>query len=593
MAKKRLSNKEIIEIFENAAAVLDATNAGFFRVRAYHQAIETIQTLDQELAVLIQQEDISKLPGIGAELAQKINELVNTGESAALNKLFSQVPSGMFPLLKVPGIGGKRAYHLATEFDLHDPNTAIASLKQAATTGKIAKLEGFGQKSEQKIFESLATTRPKVTRMRLDTADKIANQVIEYLKQSPAVTSVLPLGSIRRRRETTGDVDLGMETENPEAVVAHLKDWEYVEEVKAAGINLIRLNLIGNRQVDIKFSDRAHFGALLQHFTGSKQHNIQLRERAIKIGLSLSEHGIKTNGKVDAMATEAEFYQALNLPLIPPELREAIGEIEAADKGSLPHLVDLKDIKGDFHTHTDYSWVSSHDYGDKVSHLLDEAARLKYSWLVLSDHNPSRKTYSKDQIIEQIHLRNAWIEKEYYSWKNNVKNHVVDIFTSLEIDIDSQGQLSVPLEGRKLLDFVTISLHSNLKLPYKKQTERILRALNQPRVDIMAHPTARLINRRPSVEADWPQIFKAAAASGVALEINANPHRLDLPDNMILMAKSYGVSFVLGSDAHQAKDLALIHYGVSTARRGWLEKSAIINTYTSKKIKTRLRSKGA
>lgn len=578
MGKKLVNNQEILKQFKKAAAVLEVIDDNPFRIRAYRNAIDTIINLDEELAVIRTRKPLEEIYGIGKELAEKINELIDTGESRALNKLFAKVPAGMFSLLDIPGIGAKRAYFLAEHFGLNQEEGAVLVVKKAAEESAISKLPGFGAKSEANLLENLKRHKPKSDRMRLDEADKLAGTVLEFLRTIPEITRVEALGSLRRRRETVGDIDIGASTTSVEKVQERLKDWELTHSLQAVGQNLIRLVLLGNKQVDIKFSAPEEFGSVLQHFTGSKQHNVALREYALTKGMSLSEYGIKEKNKLLKFKDEVGFYAHLGLSYIEPEMRENWGEIEAAGKNKLPDLVTLNQIKGDFHTHTDYPWASSHDYGDSVANLLDQAVELNYEWLALGDHNPSTTAYESEKLADEVKKRTQWLEQKYSSWKKRVKidNHL-RIFITLEVDILRNGELPLPVEALDYLGFVMVSVHSAFDLPVERQTERILKALSRPKVKIMAHPTGRMVNRRPSISANWDKIFDYCREKGIAVEINANPRRLDLPDTLVRLAVKKGVLLSLGSDAHRAGQMSYMSYALGNARRGWATPDDIIN----------------
>lgn len=583
--KKHISNSEIIWAFEKALAAEEIIGGSIYVLRAYQNAIETLKSLNQELAQLVYDQKLTGLPGIGKEFSQKISDLVLTGHSRSLDKLYRQVPEAIFALIKIPGIGPKKAYRLATALKLNDEKTAASQLKAAAKAGKIQVIEGFGVKSEQQILLDISKLRPKSNRLRLDQAEILISPLITLLKSLPQVIYVDILGSLRRGQETVGDLDIGIATRDVESVIKaiKLKTPEYA--VKVQGENVIRCLLPGNKQADIKFQVPEKYGATLQHFTGSKQHNIALREYALKQQKSLSEHGIKFRQKLFTYSTETKFYQALGLAYIPPELRENRGEIEAASNQQLPQLVKLSEIKGDFHTHTDFPWQSSHDRGDSISNLLNVAHSLNYSWLVLGDHNPSKKTYNPSQIISQIIKRNRWLDEQYIKWKNNMKiNSTLKILKGMEVDILKDGTLSVPDDGLHKLDCVHVSIHSSFNLDKNAQTKRFLNALKHPQVKFIGHPLGRLIFDRTGIDADWELIFKACLSSRIALEINADPHRLDLPDNWVRLAVDMGVMLALGSDAHVASALTNLRYGVSVARRGWAQSQNILNTYPYEKL---------
>lgn len=584
MSVSKATNKDIINEFTKAVAVLQVIDKKPFRVRAYQKAIETVENLDEEVSQIAKKQDLSDLPGIGKELAQKMTDLFNTGQSKGLQKLYDQVPSGMFSLLDIPGLGAKRAYQLATTFDLQNESTSTEEVKKLATLGKLQDLPGFGPKLESQILENISRTKPKSKRFLLDEADKIANKIIKYLKICKAVEKTQTLGSIRRRKETVGDIDIGIATHNPAEIIKHLKTWDYAMSVQALGKQVIRLVVSGNIQVDIKMIPIDQWGSMLQHFTGSKFHNLALREKSIKVDLSLSEHGIKRSNVLKKYSLEKDFYSDLGLDFIPPELRENTGEILASSKGKLPSLVSLDHINGDFHTHTDFEFISSHDHGDGIELLLEKAEQLNYSWLAFGDHNPSRSSYNHTKMHQLLTHRTRWIEQKYSSWKERVKRPAIKIFITLETDMLEYGQLAIPQASHHCLDFVIASSHSHFNLSSSKQTKRILTALSLPKVKILAHPTCRVINKRVPISADWEKIYKYCATHRIALEVNGTPKRLDLPDSMIKEAKKHGCKFALGSDSHFAKQLEYMTYAVSTARRGWAEKDDILNTYSYNKL---------
>lgn len=576
-----MTNRDILVAFEKAAAVLSVIDDGPFRVRAYQRAIETIEQLDVELSQLMQSSKLSDLPGIGAELAQKIEDLVHTGTSEALERLYAKVPQGMFALMRVPTLGAKKAYRLSMAFDLHDEGTALATLKTYCEQGSVHTLDGFGKQSEQKILENIDKVKAKTTRMRLDEAERISEQVIDYLAHHEAVVHISALGSIRRRRDTVGDVDIGVATDNLEAVITFIKQAPFIEQVDASGTELVRLQMAGGIQVDLKVMLPEQWGSMLQHFTGSKQHNVSLREHALKQGKSLSEKGSTYDGRLHMFDDEKAFYAHLGLAFVEPELREGTDEVALALSGKLPNLVSTADIAGDMHMHTSYDWSSSHDYGAKPEDLFDVASSLGYSWLVLGDHQPSKASTAATSMHTQVVQRNIWIEQQFGSWKiahENNTSSLKNVLKSLEVDILRDGTLAVDDASLKELDVVIASIHSSLDLDSQTQTKRLLAAVSHPLVDIIGHPSGRLIGNREGMNIDWEQVFVACVQHKTALEINAQPKRLDLPDSLVREAMKRGVMFSLGSDAHDSKHLRYMPYGVSVARRGRLEANAILNT---------------
>jgi len=572
-----VTNQEIIRLFRNAAAVLEVTNANRFRIRAYQNAIATLEDLDEEISNLAQRMKLDNLPGIGKELSAKINEILTGGHSQELDELLSQVPQGMFPLLNIPGLGPKRAFQLSQEFNLTNPATSISQVSLLIKGDKLKSLPGWGEKRQALLKESISRVKPKSVRMRLDTADELAGKIINILQKAPSVSSVEVLGSLRRRQETIGDLDFAVATNNPAAVTAYLKnETPYI--IEAAGANLIRLVLSSNKQVDVKYQQPTKFGATLQHFTGSKAHNIALREYALKKNLSLSEHGIKKNGKMLTFSDEHTFYHYLGLEYIPPELRQDTGEIDAALNGTLPKPVTVAQIKGDFHTHTNFNWNSSHDYGDSIDNLVGKAQERSYEWLAFGDHNPSVSQYTESDHIDVIRRRAVWLEREIQRCKKSENIRELNYFNTLEVDIKPSGELALSDKTLALLDFCIVSIHSAFTLNQQLQTKRILTALNHPKVKILGHPTGRLIPERPPINVDWDQIFSFCQEREIAVEINASPRRLDLPDSLVRNAASLGVMVALGTDSHQAGQMDLMPYAVDVAKRGWVRPNSILNT---------------
>lgn len=583
-----MTNQEIITQLQKAVIVHSITDKTPFRVRAYQQAIDSISQLDIE-AQSLSTAELTALPGIGKEIATKISDLAHLGSSPSLEKLFATIPESVFVLTDIPTIGPLKAYKLAQAFNLTNATTARQELRDHALAGDIARIPGFGLKSQEQILHNLHRQKPKAERMRLDKADTIANQIISYISLAPQLQRVEALGSIRRREETVGDIDIGVATNHPKELYNHLSQWSKVKNIAAAGKNVIRIQLHNNIQVDIKYQSSATWGSLLQHFTGSKQHNIKLRERAQKMGMSVSEHGIKYQGRMHRFSKESDLYSFLNMPYIPPELRSGEGEV-SDDAASYSDLVEIGDILGDTHTHTDFHMVSSHDHGEDPVKILKICSDKRYQWVFIGDHNPALSQYdtlsNMNTILDQ---RQQYIEQKYSSWKR--RENDVDIFSALEVDIRADGQLALPEKSLSRLDVVIVALHSSLTMPRSKMESRLLKAISHPCVHILAHPTNRLILKRPTIDVDWERILKACQAHQVAIEINAQPARLDFPDSLCKLGKQIGVKFALGTDAHTQEHMQLMTYGVSVARRANLKKSDIINSYSTSQIRSWLKSK--
>ncbi len=590
-----MTNLEIVRLLRNVAAAYEVLGENRFKIIAYEKAADSIEHLTSEVKDLWDERKLDQIPGIGTSLKGHLDELFRTGHVRHWDSVMKRVPEAMFPLLSVPGIGPKKAYKLVKELKLKNAKTAIKDLEKAAKAGTIEPIEGFGKRSQDVIYEGIGTFKKgqtKERRMPLPIADSLARNLIDYLKKLPAVSRADALGSLRRQVSTVGDIDLAVSTTKPDEAVAHFLKYPH-ERIIEKGPTGASLVLTGGRQVDLRVQRPRAYGAMLQYFTGGKNHNIKLREYALKKGLSLSEYGIKSvkTNKIREFATEEEFYNALGLSYIPPELREDRGEIEAAlhsaqGKPGLPHLVELKDMKGDLHVHTSYDLEPSHDLGKNtlVEHL-DKAASLGYEYIGLSDHNPSISNHSKNKIIDIMKRRKDKYEQQYYSWKDRENKPAspaggrVQYFLMCEVDILPDGKLALPGKAFDYVDAVVVSIHSGFTQPKNQMTKRILTALDaNPKVKILAHPTARLLGSREGIDADWEEVFGLCRKKNIALEINAYPQRLDLPDSLVFDAVRSGLKFCINTDAHAVDQMELMRFGVSVARRGWGQKRDVANT---------------
>ncbi len=592
-----MTNLEIAELLRSVAAAYEILGENRFKIIAYQRAADSIEHLTSELKDIWDDGKLDAVPGVGEALALHLDEFFRTGKVKHFDEVLSKLPKSIYPLLLVPGLGPKKAYKLVSELKLKDPKTVIADLEKAAVAHNIAPIEGFGEKSEEVILSGIESHKRgqiKENRMVLPEADAIAQEVIAYLKKIPQVLRVDALGSLRRQVSTIGDIDIAVATRKPEVVLDHFVTYPHHKLIDkgTAGATLLLNN---GRQVDLRVQKPEAYGAMLQYFTGSKHHNIKLRTYAVEGGLSLNEYGIKQvkTGKITEFANEEGFYQALKMPYIPPEIREDKGEIEAAVAGKLPHLVELADIKGDLHMHTNYNFSSSHDLGaSHVKEHLDKAAALGYEYIGVSDHNPSISNQTQKQILAVMKKRKEWYEQQYYSLKDGLKKRI-HLFLMCEVDILTDGQLALPNEAFDYVDAVIVSLHSSFTQSRKDITKRIVTALTfHPKVRIFGHPTGRLLARREGVDANWPEIFATCKKHDIALEINAYPDRLDLPDTLVYEARKEGVKFCIDTDSHNAMQMDMMRYGVSVARRGWAEKHDIVNTLGYNEFNTWL-TKGA
>jgi len=606
-AKKTFTNQEIAQLLRNVAAVYEIKGNNRFKIIAYQRAADSIEHASSEIKDFWDENQLDQISGIGKSIAAHLDELFKTGKVKHFEKLISKLPPATFIFLNIPNIGPKTAYRLAKSLGINQAKNAIQRLKKAAKQNKISHIPNFGAKSEQKILEGIALmakTKKRKKRMLLPYADQLAQELIAYLKKSPATLEAHPLGSLRRKLSTIGDIDIVVKTKQPNKVIKHFTKFPKIKHILSKGKKaLCRVILINNCQVDLRTQSPQYYGAMLQYFTGSKHHNIALRELALKRGLSLSEYGIKKlkskseklkattkNLKIINFKTEQDFYNYLGMDWIPPELRENTGEIKAAQKHCLPNLIQEKDIKGDLHSHSNFNIEPSHDLGqDSMITMVQKVIKFKYQYFAFSEHNPSLSQHTDRQIINLLKHKKEIIDKINYSIEKHSRKRVKKlpffVFNSLEIDIRPDGSLAIPQKGFAYLDFAIASIHSQFNLPKKQMTKRIIKALSQPKVKILGHPTGRLLNKREGYELDWEKIFSFCLRNNKILEINSYPNRLDLPDTLIRQAIQYNVKLVINTDAHALNQLDFMKYGVAVARRGWAEKKDIINTQSLKKIK--------
>lgn len=572
-----MTNSEIAGLLKriSAAYIIRDEKKYRFQIIAYNRAAESIEHSASEAKDLWEEGKLGALPGIGPSIQGYLEEYFKTGKVKHFDNLLRGLPEAMFPLLDIPGFGPKKAYKLTTTLKLKDSKSAIDDLEKAAREGKIRVIEGFGEKSEGDILDGIHRFRvreAKLSRMTLPYAHQIAEKVIAYLKKSPHVIKADPLGSLRRMVSTVGDIDIAVSTKNPKEVLNYFVKYPS-KRVLEKGTATASLILESGAQVDLMVQPPEGYGALLQHFTGSKNHNIHLRELAMQKGMSLSEYGIKIGSRLKKYTTEKSFYQSQGMDFIPPELREDTGEIEAALNHRLPKLVELKDIKGDLHIHSSYDLRSSHDLGkNPMEEILNKAVKLGYEYVTFSEHNPSITNHSQNEILSIMKKRNNIIEQLKLKSKN------VRIINMLEIDILADGNLAMSDEILQDLEGVIVSVHSSFNQSRDKMTARVLNALKNPYAKILGHPTGRLLEKREGYELKWDEVFDLCLEYNKALEINAWPDRLDLPDVLVREAVKKGVKMVISTDAHAVQEMDLMYYGVSVARRGWAKKSDILNT---------------
>jgi len=599
---KTFSNKEVAELLRKVAAAYTVKdeNKYKFQIIAYQRAADGIEHSSSEVKDLWDEGKISEIAGIGPSIEAHLDELFKKGEVKHFQTIFKGLPQAMFEMLKIPGVGPKTAFKLCKELKISQKQDAIPKLEEAIKLGKIRTIEGLGEVSEKKILKGIQELSRKTERILLPIASKIATEMIFYLKQCKDVLRADPLGSLRRQCSTIGDIDIAVASNNSKAVIEHFKKFPNKKRILEAGERTASLIHTSGYQIDLMIQPLSAYGALLQHFTGSKHHNIKLREIALKKGYSLSEYGIRPikkgekleigsekeerpKGKLMEFATEEEFYHFLGMEWIPPELREDTGEIEASLLKSLPKLVEIKDIKGDLHLHSNFPIEPSHDLGENSAEVMIQKAKsLGYDYLAFTEHNPSLSQHSERQILSLLRSKKEYFEQLNISRTNKLS---IKLFNGLEIDIKPDGSLAIPNEGFKYLDFAIVSIHSSFNMSKEQMTERILKALSYPKAKILGHPTGRKLNERESYEADWEKIFKFCKQNNKFLEISAYPDRLDLPDFLVREAIKIGVKMVISTDSHEVSQMDFMTFGVAVARRGWATKEVILNTLPYEEIK--------
>lgn len=570
----RLSNKEIVTILKEACSAMEVKNYNFFKVRAYQNAISILDNLTTSIYDMWENQRLGEIPGIGTNLQQHLDDLFTKGKVADFDQAKHGLPDGMFALIGLRGIGAKKAFKLATAFNLTERETAIEKIKEKAEKNEIQELEGFGAKSESDILEAinqLKMTKNEKQRMLLYKAEEIVDRVLAHMKTLPEVLEIEATGSFRRRNPTIGDLDFVVATVAPEKVLEHFLTFPEIAEILVKGDKKVSVVLSNDAQVDVRVSDPKAFGAMLQYSTGSKQHNIVLRQFALEKKMSLSEYGIKIVGSDSAeplqFATEKDFYGHLGLEYIAPELRQGNGEVEAARDDKLPHLIKLGDIKGDIQSHTTAS-----DGLNTLGEMVKMADSLGYEYYGVSDHAPSVLTRGEEEVKEIILKTRKQINAL------NEAQRKVKVLFGYEVNILADETLGLPDEYLEMLDYVIASIHTAFNQDRETMTRRIIKALENPFVNVLGHPSGRLINQREGIDVDWNKVFDCAKANGKIIEINAQPNRLDISDDLVREALRKNVKLMINTDAHETTQLGMMGYGIDVARRGWCEKKDIINT---------------
>ncbi|HDR46657.1 MAG TPA: DNA polymerase/3'-5' exonuclease PolX [Geoalkalibacter subterraneus] len=562
-----IQNTDISHIFNHIADLLEISGANTFRVRAYRNAARTVEDQSRNIIKMLEDgEDLAELPGIGKDLAGKIAEIAETGTLGMLDELEQEVPGELSRLLEIAQLGPKRVAALYHELGIE----GLEDLKKAAESEKVRDLEGFGKKTEQKILKELHRVQDSAKRTKLADAEQVVVPLCEYLEKIDGVKRVTVAGSYRRRRETVGDLDILVTCKKDSPIMERFTRYEAVTEILAQGKTKSSTRLRSGLQVDLRVVPEVSYGAALYYFTGSKAHNVAVRRIAVKKNLKMNEYGVFKDKEDDeeriAGSDEEDVFASVGLEFIPPELRENRGEIEAAQEGRLPALIERDDIRGDLHSHTHAT-----DGRASLQEMVEAARLLGYSYLAITEHSQA-VTVAKGLNRARLEKQIEEIEKltdEYGGFR---------ILKGIEVDILKDGSLDLPDEVLAKLDFTICSVHSHFNLSAEKQTERILRAMDNPYFNILGHPSGRLINEREAYSLTMEKIMEGAKERGIILELNAHPDRLDLNDHHCRMAKEMGIKIAINTDAHSTEGLNNMKYGIYQARRGWLSKDDVINT---------------
>lgn len=599
MSPRRFANAAVAARLARLADLLEIEGANAFRVRAYRAAAETIDAHPEPIADLLARGvDLTELKGVGKDLAAAIAALFDQGEIPALREVTERVPVGLLDVVRVPGVGPKRAATLWRDLGV----TSLDDLDRAARAGRVAALGGFGEKTQAKVLAGVAQVRRQGGRMRLSDAEAAVAPLLDALRGAEGVERVEIAGSLRRGSATVGDVDLLAVTAAPDGATAALRGHPDVAEVLGSGDTKTSVRLEGDLQVDLRVVPSASFGAAWQYFTGSKAHNVALRQRAVDRGLRLSEYGLFRGGEGEhpergerlAGADEAGVYRALGLAWVPPELREDRGELAAAAEGRLPRLLELGDLRGDLHMHSTWS-----DGSADVRAMRAACAERGYAYMAITDHSQALRMTGG---LDAEKLARQWAEFDEILAEDDERAATEQggavkplpvLLRGLEVDILKDGRLDLGDDALARLDIVIVSVHSHLELPQAQQTERVVRALQHPEVNVLAHPTGRLLGGRKGMDLDLDAVFQAAAAHGVAVECNASPYRLDLGDVELMRAVAAGCAVAIDTDAHAVSGLDDMRFGVATARRAWLGRDQVVNAGSLEQVRAFLAKRPA
>lgn len=563
-----LDKMRIAAILDEIGTFLELKGENPFRCQAYHNAARAISQLERDLAEWIEQKRLTEIPGIGKDLAQKIETLYKTGRLEQYEELRRELPAGLLELLRVPGLGPKKAKALYDNLGID----SLAKLRQACQEGRVAKLRGFGEKTQQKILEGLAFLDKTGKRVLLAEAEYLAERICNELRKLTEVIRLEVCGSLRRRKETVGDLDVLVSSDCPKVIMDKFVTLPEVIQVTAHGETKSSVILENGLNCDLRVVSDAQFPFALHYFTGSKEHNIAMRARAQQFGLKLNEYGLEGEKKSIRAKDEADIFHALKLDYIPPELRENTGEIEAAAEHCLPKLLEWKDVRGTFHCHTDWS-----DGRNTLEEMAEASRALGWKYLGIGDHSQSLGV-ARGLDIERVRQQHAEIDRLNKKWRD------FRILKGTECDILPDGRLDYPDEVLDMFDYVVVSVHSHFNMSKEQMTQRILKAIEHPKVTMLGHATGRLLLRRDGYPVDLDRILKAAAEHQVMIEINGQPDRMELDWVHVKHAKSLGIMLVLNPDAHSTAELRFVRYALDVARRGWLEKADVLNSRTLNQV---------
>lgn len=568
-----IHNQDIAAIFDEIADLLEIDDANPFRVRAYRNASRTVNNLAQQAAAMVEAgDDLTEISGIGDALAKKIEAIVETGTVKALDDLRKKLPPGITDLLRLPGLGPKKVKTLYKELSVN----SLEDLETAAKTGKVSGLPGMGKKTEAQIIKNVAARIDAAQRFLRAYVMPDAEVLLEHLRSTDATARFTICGSYRRSRDTVGDIDILAASESSAALMDAFVSYEDVTDVLARGETKSSVRLRSGLQVDLRIVEPSSYGAAMHYFTGSQAHNIAVRRRAQQLGLKMNEYGVFKNDEYVAGATEEDVFAALKLPFIEPELREDRGEIDAAEDGALPALIQLKDIKGDLHAHTTAS-----DGRSSLREMAESARELGHAYQAITEHS-QRLTIANG--LDEKRLR---VQIDEIDAMNDDLDGIT-ILKGIEVDILEDGSLDLSDDMLKQLDVVIGSVHHKFNLSIERQTERVMKAMDNPYFAILGHPTGRLLLSREPFAIDIPRVIEHAVQRGCCLEINANPQRLDLHDTHARLAVESGVMLAINTDAHSAEKLNLLPHGVGQARRAWVNKKQVLNTRSLSALKKKL-----